>query len=362
MICGPWTFTAAPRKKGNAYDWQEPRTFLGQSRGRRRVPGGHVPGAPDAWSAPTTRPPSPPCRPRGPGPRMQMTLASEKQAALVHWWTTFQDPMLTTLVERAVQSNLDLQLAASRLRQARALRGVAAADLSPQVTANAGFTRSQGVGHERPDLAEGPQPLPGGPGRLVGTRRLRRHPAKRRGRRRQRRSRRREYTRRPGDSRRRGRPGLHGPSRVPAADRHRPAKPGGPEAQRRPDAAATRRRPRQRPGRGQRRRAGGLDRRHHPPVGEPGPAGHLRPERAAGPAAGGTREGTWPRGRYPARAAGGPDRPARRTAAPPARHPPGRGPDPRQHRPRRRGHGRPLPQVQPYGQRGPSRATRWNRC
>ena len=38
------------------------------------------------------------------------------------WWTTFADPHLTSLIERAVMSNLDLQQAASRVRQARAQR------------------------------------------------------------------------------------------------------------------------------------------------------------------------------------------------------------------------------------------------
>jgi outer membrane protein, multidrug efflux system len=87
------------------------------------------------------------------GPTAQMTTAADKQAALVTWWTTFNDPALTSLVERAVQSNLDLRLAVARLQQARAARGVAEADLWPQVVANAGFSRS------RPSAMNGPKPL-----------------------------------------------------------------------------------------------------------------------------------------------------------------------------------------------------------
>lgn len=87
------------------------------------------------------------------GPTDKMTVAAEKQAELVHWWTTFNDPLLTSLVEQAVQSNLDLKLAAARLQQARANYGIAVADQWPQVLANAGFTRG------RASAMNGPKPL-----------------------------------------------------------------------------------------------------------------------------------------------------------------------------------------------------------
>jgi len=51
------------------------------------------------------------------------------------WWTTFGDPMLDELVATADRRNLDLRIAASRIREARALHGIAAADLFPQVEA-----------------------------------------------------------------------------------------------------------------------------------------------------------------------------------------------------------------------------------
>ena len=76
------------------------------------------------------------------GPTDQMTTSVEKQAALVNWWTTFQDPTLSALVERAVKSNLDLRQAEARLQQARAAHGIAAAALWPTVNATAAFTRS----------------------------------------------------------------------------------------------------------------------------------------------------------------------------------------------------------------------------
>jgi outer membrane protein, multidrug efflux system len=60
------------------------------------------------------------------------------------WWKRFGDPTLDSLVERAVSSNLDLRLAESRLREARAQRGIVAADRLPTVTGEGGYTRSRG--------------------------------------------------------------------------------------------------------------------------------------------------------------------------------------------------------------------------
>jgi outer membrane protein, multidrug efflux system len=87
------------------------------------------------------------------GPTDQMTAAPEKQAALVQWWTTFNDPVMTSLVERAVQSNLDLKVAAARLQAARATYGIASADQWPQFGASANYTRSRG------SAMNGPNPL-----------------------------------------------------------------------------------------------------------------------------------------------------------------------------------------------------------
>ncbi|MCX5682197.1 MAG: efflux transporter outer membrane subunit [Planctomycetota bacterium] len=76
------------------------------------------------------------------GPTDQMTLSPEKQAELVRWWATFGDATLNSLVERAAKSNLTLLEAESRVRQARAARGIAAADLWPTISANGAFIRS----------------------------------------------------------------------------------------------------------------------------------------------------------------------------------------------------------------------------
>lgn len=65
---------------------------------------------------------------------------------LVQWWKVFNDPNLTSLVDRAVKSNLDLQQAEARIRQARAARGVAAAGFWPTADATGSYTRSRSGG------------------------------------------------------------------------------------------------------------------------------------------------------------------------------------------------------------------------
>ena len=64
-------------------------------------------------------------------------------AALNQWWTTLQDPVLTRLIDRAVAGNLDLRDAEARIREARARRGVSAADRFPTLNASGTATRSR---------------------------------------------------------------------------------------------------------------------------------------------------------------------------------------------------------------------------
>ena len=53
------------------------------------------------------------------------------------WWTAFGDERLSTLVDRALQKNFDLETAWQRLRQARAAAERESAPLFPDLTANA---------------------------------------------------------------------------------------------------------------------------------------------------------------------------------------------------------------------------------
>jgi len=62
--------------------------------------------------------------------------------SLASWWTKFNDPELSGLIERAAAGNLDLKKARARVRQARASRGVAWAGLFPVLDATGSATRS----------------------------------------------------------------------------------------------------------------------------------------------------------------------------------------------------------------------------
>jgi multidrug efflux system outer membrane protein len=62
---------------------------------------------------------------------------------ITRWWKTFNDPELDGLIERAVQSNLDLRLAEARLREARALRGITASDQWPTINISGAYTRNR---------------------------------------------------------------------------------------------------------------------------------------------------------------------------------------------------------------------------
>jgi NodT family efflux transporter outer membrane factor (OMF) lipoprotein len=67
-------------------------------------------------------------------------LAAEK-VELAGWWKSFGDPVLDSLIERAAGGSLDVKEALARVREARALRGVAAADQYPTVNGTASYER-----------------------------------------------------------------------------------------------------------------------------------------------------------------------------------------------------------------------------
>ena len=83
---------------------------------------------PAEWVGPLPPPPAPP------------------EQVLADWWTVFDDPMLTSLVGRAIESNLDLRLAEARIRQARASRAIAVSGIGPVLDATGAFRRSQAPG------------------------------------------------------------------------------------------------------------------------------------------------------------------------------------------------------------------------
>lgn len=69
---------------------------------------------------------------------------------LAAWWERFEDPLLTSLVERAVRANLDVSIASARVREVEALQGVAGADRWPAL--DAGGDARGGTGRDNSEV------------------------------------------------------------------------------------------------------------------------------------------------------------------------------------------------------------------
>jgi NodT family efflux transporter outer membrane factor (OMF) lipoprotein len=65
------------------------------------------------------------------GPAVDAKAAQATKVDLVNWWRSFNDPLLASLVDRALAQNLDLQQASAPVVQARAALRHASADLLP---------------------------------------------------------------------------------------------------------------------------------------------------------------------------------------------------------------------------------------
>lgn len=76
------------------------------------------------------------------GTRWTLAKAAESQPR-GEWWLAFHDQALTQLIDEATQNNANLAQAAARLKQARAIAGIAEADRIPQVGINVGAARTQ---------------------------------------------------------------------------------------------------------------------------------------------------------------------------------------------------------------------------
>lgn len=68
--------------------------------------------------------------------------AGAQQAEDVRWWRDLKDPQLVNCIEKGVSENQNIKEAEARVREARALRGVAAASLLPQVDGSGLYNRS----------------------------------------------------------------------------------------------------------------------------------------------------------------------------------------------------------------------------
>jgi multidrug efflux system outer membrane protein len=72
-----------------------------------------------------------------------VSAVTEQAAQEPAWWAAFNDPLLTSLAQRSLDSNLDLRVAVLRIEEARAQRDVTAAGYWPTVSAEASYSRQR---------------------------------------------------------------------------------------------------------------------------------------------------------------------------------------------------------------------------
>ena len=71
-----------------------------------------------------------------------LTSGTLDPKALTTWWTVLNDPVLTNLIECSVRNNFDVKQALARVREARARRGAAVANLFPTLDLTGSITKS----------------------------------------------------------------------------------------------------------------------------------------------------------------------------------------------------------------------------
>ena len=76
----------------------------------------------------------------------QVTISPTTPEDLATWWKQLDDPTLTTLIEQALRNSPDLHAAQAKLRQARAQRALAGAELFPTLSGSAAGQRAKASG------------------------------------------------------------------------------------------------------------------------------------------------------------------------------------------------------------------------
>jgi multidrug efflux system outer membrane protein len=76
-------------------------------------------------------------------PTLDLPAGTGADPALERWWTSFNDPTLTALVDEALANNLDLRAAIARIDLARAQVKLAQKDLYPSVDLGVGASRTR---------------------------------------------------------------------------------------------------------------------------------------------------------------------------------------------------------------------------
>ncbi|WP_319588891.1 efflux transporter outer membrane subunit [uncultured Desulfobulbus sp.] len=74
-------------------------------------------------------------------------VREENETALHRWWAQFKDPVLDSLITRAVTANPDIKIAETRIREARAQRGIAVAGGLPSLDIGASAINSRRSEH-----------------------------------------------------------------------------------------------------------------------------------------------------------------------------------------------------------------------
>lgn len=100
------------------------------------------PASPKAWHATEVQPE--PVPEGTPAPAATRVDAGTPTMELARWWKEFDDPLLDSLVTRALTDNPDLRVATARVMEARALRGAARGPLYPSLDGTGSATRSRG--------------------------------------------------------------------------------------------------------------------------------------------------------------------------------------------------------------------------
>ncbi|MBP1748130.1 MAG: transporter [Deltaproteobacteria bacterium] len=77
------------------------------------------------------------------GTSQEGTRPGASQDNLASWWTNLNDPVLVNLIDTAIKNNKDLKKAQSRVREARAARGVAESQLYPSVVGSGAYNLSR---------------------------------------------------------------------------------------------------------------------------------------------------------------------------------------------------------------------------
>jgi NodT family efflux transporter outer membrane factor (OMF) lipoprotein len=90
-----------------------------------------------------------------PPPPPQLESRTVPEPLDPNWWTVFNDPVLTGLVQQVAASNLDVRTATIRIAEARQERAIAASSALPDLNGNGSYTRERASKNGVLSLASG---------------------------------------------------------------------------------------------------------------------------------------------------------------------------------------------------------------